>query len=64
MSESSTPTSELYRSPSSPLVLDAEGSFVGYLERLSELHDKGMLDDEEFLVAKRKLLTDVEKPLG
>lgn len=58
--ESSAPTSELYRPPSSPLVLDAGGSLVGCLERLSELHDRGVLNEEEFAAAKRKLLADVE----
>ena len=44
--------------------LDAGGSLVGYLEHLSELHGRGVLNEEGFAAAKHKLLADVEKPLG
>ena len=62
--DTSIPTSELYRSPCSPLTLNAGESLVGYLERLAVLHDKGALDDDEFAVAKRRLLSMSKNPWG
>ena len=37
----------------------AADDVAGQIEKLSRLHDSGSLSDEEFAVAKRKLLEDL-----
>ncbi len=51
-----TPDPAAPAAPAAPAPAAPEAGLAGQLERLAELHRSGVLDDEEFAAAKRRLL--------